>query len=61
MNGYLLNKKINQPGHYSKEILNPQGTRLLSEEPLPSLPQKSYYGHKKKSNDNSQTLRDLKH
>ena len=59
MNGYLLSNKINQPGPYSKEILNPHGPRLLSEEPPPSLPQKSYYGHKKKSSDNSQTLGDL--
>ncbi len=61
MNGYLLSQKIDQPGPYSKEILNPQSPRLLSEEPPPSLPQKSYYGHKKKSSDNSQTLGDLKH
>ncbi len=61
MNGYLLSQKIDQPGHYSKEILNPQGPRLLSAEPPPPLPQKSYYGHKKKSSDDSQTLRDLKH
>jgi hypothetical protein len=47
MNGYLLSQKIDQPGPYSNEILNPQGARLLSEELPSSLPQKSYYGHKK--------------
>jgi hypothetical protein len=47
MNGYLLSKKIDQPGTYSKEILSPQGPRLLSEEHPPSIPQQSNYGSKK--------------
>ena len=60
MNGYRLSNKIDQPGPYSKEMLTPHGPRLLSESP-PSLPQQSYYGHKKKSSENTQTLGDLKH
>jgi putative SOS response-associated peptidase YedK len=60
MNGYLLSGKIDMPGPYSKEMLSPQGPRLLSEEFPPSLPQQSYYGHKKKSSDNTKTLGDLR-
>jgi putative SOS response-associated peptidase YedK len=61
MNGYLLSNKIDQPGPYSKEMLTPQGPKLLSEEHPPSLPQQSYYGSKKKSSDNTKTLGDLHH
>jgi len=56
MNAYSVSKKIDQPGLYSKEILAPQGPKLLSEEqPIP-LPRQSYYGHKKKPSDHTQTL-----
>jgi putative SOS response-associated peptidase YedK len=60
MNGYLLSNKIDQPGPYSKEMLKPQGPRLLSEEHPSSLPQQSYYGKKKKPDNNTQTPGELK-
>lgn len=49
MNAYPVSGKIDQPGPFTKEILNPTGPRLLSEEQPPPLPRQSYYGHKKKS------------
>jgi putative SOS response-associated peptidase YedK len=61
MNGYPLSSKIDQPGPYSKEILVLQGPKLLSEDQSPPLPRQSYYGHKKKQSDNTQTLGDLFH
>jgi putative SOS response-associated peptidase YedK len=48
MNAYPVSRKVNLPGPFSKEILTPQGPKLLSEEQPPSLPQQSYYGHKKR-------------
>ena len=59
MNGYPLNSKIDQPGPYSKEILVLQGPKLLSEDHPPPLPRQSYYGHKKKPGDNTQTLGEI--
>jgi len=61
MNAYPISSKIDQSGPYSKEVLTPQGPRLLSEEQPPALPLQSYYGHKKKPGDNTQTLSDLAH
>ncbi|MBL7904003.1 MAG: SOS response-associated peptidase [Bacteroidales bacterium] len=59
MNGYSISSKIDQPGPYSKEILLPQGPKLLSEDHPPPLPRQLYYGHKKKPVDNIQTLGEL--
>lgn len=48
MNAYLISSEVNQPGPFTKAILIPQGSRLLSEEQPTTLPIKSYYGHKKR-------------
>jgi putative SOS response-associated peptidase YedK len=59
MNAYPISGKVNQQGPFTKKILTPQGARLLSETQPPSLPQQSYYGHKKRPGDNTQTFWDM--
>jgi hypothetical protein len=59
MNAYPISNKVEQPGPYNREILTPQGPRLLSEAHPPALPNKSYYGHKKKPSDNTQTMGEM--
>lgn len=49
MNAYPVHDDIDQPGPCSKEMLNPLGPGLFTEEQPLALPRQSYYGHKKKS------------
>ena len=49
MNAFPLGGKVNTEGPFTKDILNPAGARLLSEEPVKTLPRQSHYGHKTKT------------
>jgi putative SOS response-associated peptidase YedK len=47
MNAYPVSGQIDLPGPFSRQILTPVGSKLSSEVHSSTLPQQSYYGHKK--------------
>ncbi|MCO5265449.1 MAG: SOS response-associated peptidase [Lentimicrobium sp.] len=49
MNAYPLSSKVMQAGPFTREILQPTGAKLFTENQSAAIPRSSYYGHRKKN------------